>query len=377
MGSLVVDISAAVNSKAGLGRYAHALVRHLRETWVGPHLHLFYNCRPGNRVPSDLTDLPARRVSLGYKPWRLAVLLGHLADVPFDALLPQDMMLFHSTEHLLLPLRRPTVLTVHDLIYELFPQYHKKLNYYFLKWAMPIFVRRATAIITVSETTRRDLIRLYRVPAERIWVVPEGPAPHFQPPTPAAVEALRARYNLPERYLLTVGTIEPRKNLARLVDAFARLHRQKLVDALVIAGRRGWLTEDFFAHLVRSPVRDRVILLGYVPDRDLPALYGGATLFVMPSLYEGFGLPVIEAMACGVAVAAARGGALPEVGGDAVCYFDPHSVEDMADVLARCLRDADLRAWLRKKGLDRAAQFSWQRTARETAAVYEKVIAAH
>ncbi len=372
---VVVDISAAVNSKAGLGRYAASLVTHLRSTPIGPHLHLFYNRRPGGAVPAALSDLPARRVTLGYKPWRMLVWAGHLAHLPFDRLLPPSTVLFHATEHLLLPLRRiPTVLTVHDLIFERFPHYHKRLNHFFLTRTMPLFARRATAIITISRASRDDLIALYGIPPQKVHVIYEAPAPHFRPPPPQAIEAARQRYHLPERYVLTVGTIEPRKNLTRLLSAFERAYAQGLADALVIVGQRGWLYEDFFRRLEASPARDAVILPGFVPDEDLPALYAGATVFALPSLYEGFGLPMLEAMACGTPVVASRAGALPEVGGDAALYVDPTDVEALAGTLARCLKDADLRAAMREAGLRRAAQFTWERTARETAAVYERVV---
>ncbi len=373
--TVVVDVSPAVNSKAGLGRYAQTLVTHLQETWVGPHLHLFYNRRPGGQLPPALRNLPARRVTLGYKPWRMLVWLGHLAHIPFDRLLPPETRLFHATEHLLLPLAHiPTVLTVHDLIFERFPEYHKRLNHLFLTRTMPLFVRRATAIITISQASKQDLIAHYRVPAEKVHVIYEAPAPHFRPVPPEEVARARARYHLPDRYLLTVGTLEPRKNLVRLLTAFERAHQGGWVDALVIVGQRGWLYEDFFRRLEASPVRERVILPGFVPDEDLPAVYAGATLFVLPSLYEGFGLPLLEAMAVGTPVVASDAGPLPEVGGDAALYFDPTDVDAMAEAIMRCLKDPDLRHALAQRGRERAARFSWQRTAEETARVYRRLL---
>ncbi len=372
---VVIDVSASVNSKAGLGRYAESLVQHLGHTWVGSEVYLFYNRRPGGQLPPSLKGFPARRVTLGYKPWRLLLWMAHRTSVHLDVLLPRGTRLFHATEHLLLPLRHvPTVLTVHDLIFERYPRYHKRLNYLFLTRAMPLFVRKATAIIAVSHATRRDLERFYRVPGEKIRVIYEAPAPHFRPPPAEAVRRVREKYGLPERYLLTVGTLEPRKNLIRLLEVFERVHGEGGVDGLVIVGARGWLYDAFFRRLDASPVRDRVVLPGYVPDADLPALYAGSTLFVLPSLYEGFGLPLLEAMASGAAVVASRTGALPEVGGNAARYFDPENPEEMAHVIARCLRDEDLRDAMRVAGREQVARFSWERTAQETAQLYQEVM---
>ncbi len=374
MSRVVVDVSAAVNSKAGLGRYAASLVMHLRDTWVGPHLYLFYNRRPGGHLPSSLADIPHRRVSLGYKPWRMLVWMGHLFHVPFDVLLPPETRLFHATEHLLPPFKGvPTVLTVHDLIFERFPQYHKRLNYLFLTRTMPLFTRRASAIIAISQATKRDLVEFYQLPAEKIHVIYEAPAPHFRPQPEEHVEAVRKRYGLPERYVLTVGTIEPRKNLERFLRAFEVVHAEGLVEAWVVVGQRGWLYEGFFRRLAESPAREAVILPGFVPDRDLPALYTGATAFVLPSLYEGFGLPVLEAMACGAPVVTSRAGALPEVGGTAAHYVSPTDLEEMVQALVRVLKDADKRRAMREAGLRQAARFSWAKTARETAEVYRRL----
>ena len=370
---IYIDVSPAVHSRAGLGRYAESLAGALVRQTPG-RFALFYNATGRPRALPGLEGVPRRSVRLGYKPWRMAVWLGQLAGIGFDRLLPHAE-LYHATEHLLMPLHRvPTVLTVHDLIFKLFPRYHKRLNYWFLNAAMPLFVQRADAVIAISQATRRDLITHYGTPPEKITVVYEAAAPGFRPPTPKAVAAVRARYGLPERFLLTVGTIEPRKNLVRLLKALVRLRRDDSDLHLVVVGSRGWLYEDFFRRRTELGLEDVVHLPGYVPDEDLPAVYGAATVVVMPSLYEGFGLPVLEAMACGVPVVSSRAASLPEIGGEAARYFDPTNVEEMAAVLAQVLRDTDLRAEMRAAGLEQAARFSWERTARETMAVYEKVL---
>jgi glycosyltransferase involved in cell wall biosynthesis len=270
--------------------------------------------------------------------------------------------------------RIPTVLTVHDLIFERYPQYHKFFNYTYLRATMPLYCRRATTIIAISEATKADLIHFYSIDSAKINVIPEAAAPRFVPQDTELVEAVRRRHGLPPRYVLAVGTIEPRKNLARLVDACGPLLDEGLLDGLVLVGSKGWLYEGFFQHLEASPYRNKVILPGFVADEDLPAVYGGALVTAQPSLCEGFGLPVLEAMACGSPVCASGTSSLPEVGGDAARYFDPEDTEEMTAVLRALLVDADLRHTLSQRGLERAALFSWRRTAEQTLAVYKHIL---
>ncbi len=370
---IYVDVSAAVHSRAGLGRYAGTLAQALDERYPG-QIALFYNRDRGCQPLEALAHLPRRTVRAGYKPWRMAVWLGQLARLSFRRLLP-DATLYHATEHLLMPLPHcPTVLTVHDLIYRLFPQHHKRLNYWYLNAAMPLFVRRAQAIITISEATKRDLIHHYRVPEDKVHVIYEAAAPGFRPATPEAVAAVRARYGLPERYLLSVGTIEPRKNLPRVLQALEGLRARGLDVGWVIVGSKGWLYEDFLAQLEASPARAAVRLPGYVPDADLPAVYGGAEALVMASVYEGFGLPILEALACGTPVVSSHASSLPELGGEAARYFDPYRVDEMSEAIAAVLRDGALRQELRERGPAQAARFSWAAAAEQTMALYESLM---
>jgi len=370
---IYVDISAAVHRRAGLGRYAESLTRAL-VAQDADRYGVFYNRERGIQPLAGLERLPACTVGLGYKPWRMAVWLGQLGRVGLDRLLP-GAELFHATEHLLLPLRSiPTVLTVHDLIFRHLPAHHKPLNRWYLNLVMPLYCQRATHIIAVSECTRRDLVTAYDLAPEKITVVHEAAASHFHPQSPEVIAAVRSRCGLPDRYLLFVGTIEPRKNLACLLSVFETIHAEGLSDGLVIVGRRGWLYDEFFARLERSPVRDAVSFPGYVLDEDLPAIYGGSQGLVFPSVYEGFGLPVLEAMACGTPVAASNASSLPEIGGDAALYADPLDVEGMTESVRRLLCDAELREHLRARGLERAAQFSWERAAARTRAVYERFL---
>jgi glycosyltransferase involved in cell wall biosynthesis len=323
---------------------------------------------------AGLEGIPVRTVRAGYKPWRMAIWLGQLIGLGFDRLLP-GADLYHATEHLLMPLRHiPTVLTVHDLIFRLFPQHHKRLNYWYLNATMPLYCRRADAIIAVSHATKRDLARLYGLDPIKITVVHEAAAPHFVSTSPAQVAWVRARYHLPDRYVLHVGTIEPRKNLERLLEAVHQLRKSGEDIRLVVVGGKGWLYEGFFQRLEELALGDAVQLPGYVSDADLPAIYGGATLVAVPFLYEGFGLPVLEAMACGVPVVCSDTSSLPEVGGDAARYFTPTDVAEIADAIFTVWRDQALREGMRQRGLARAAEFSWERAAEETLAIYKQTV---
>ena len=371
--TIYFDISAAVHRRAGLGRYADSLARALLPL-LGDELTFFYNREAGIEPLTGLESVPAATVNLGYKPWRMLVWLGQVGHVGFNRLVP-GVELFHATEHLLLPLRGvPTVLTVHDLIFRRYPAHHKRLNRWYLNATMPLFCRRAGHIIAVSEQSKRDIVEAYSVAPEKITVIYEAADPRFCPQPANTAAAVRTRYGLPDRYLLFVGTIEPRKNLARVLAVFERLHAKRLTDALVIVGKRGWLYDDFFARLEGSPAKQAVIFPGFVPDTDLPAVYAAAQAFAFPSEFEGFGLPVLEAMACGTPVVCSNTSSLPEVAGDAALLVDPLEVDALTDALGRVLRDPALAADLRARGLAQAARFSWARAAEETLAVYRRVM---
>jgi glycosyltransferase involved in cell wall biosynthesis len=369
--TIYLDISAAVHRRAGLGRYAENLARALAPL-LPDDLALFYNQEAGIEPLAGLEHLPARTVSLGYKPWRMLVWAGQLGRVGFNRLVPGATLL-HATEHLLLPLRGvPTVLTVHDLIFRHLPQYHKRLNRWYLNLALPHYCQRANHIIAVSEYTRQDLITSYGLSPKKITVILEAADPRFMPQTEASIKTMRAQYGLPERYLLFVSTLEPRKNLTRLLAAWEPLYAASDAPPLVIAGKRGWLYDEFFAALERSPSKSGVLLPGYIADEDLPALYAGAEVFLFPSLYEGFGLPVLEAMACGTPVICSNSSSLPEVAGDAAVLVDPYDTEALRASLSQVLQSSSLQETMRIEGLAQAARFSWDRTARETLSVYRK-----
>jgi len=371
---ICLDLSPAVHQHAGLGRYAQELLLALAVTDGQNEYVVFYNNPAAAWVDPTLERFPKITTPLSYKPWRLSAMLAHFARIPQDSLFP-GVALFHATDHLLPYFRRiKSVFTLHDLIFIFHPETHKPLNRWFLTLMMPRFLRAADAVIAVSECTKRDAVRFYGIPEEKITVIYEGVNPRFRPASPETIASVRARYNLPEHFILYVGTIEPRKNLTALLEAFHHLLATHDLR-LVIVGKKGWLYEGFFRRLRELGLGNRVIFTGYVPDEDLPAIYSAAELFVFPSLYEGFGLPVLEAMACGVPVICSNTSSLPEVAGDAALLVDPTDVRALAGAMEQALTDEALRVTLRARGIERAQRFTWARAAQETMQVYENVVA--
>jgi glycosyltransferase involved in cell wall biosynthesis len=233
-------------------------------------------------------------------------------------------------------------------------------------------LREAQAVLCISETTRRDVLELAGVSDERIFVSPLAPRPEFQPPRDAAQrQAAQAHVKIDGPFFLAISTVEPRKNYPRLIEALAVLRARGLEHRLVIAGRPGWSQAALDECLDRLRMRDHVRLVGYASDAELLAYLWHATALVMPSLYEGFGLPVLEAMACGTPVIAAAAGSLPEIVADAGILVDPLDVESIATGMEQIANDGTLRQRLATAGLERAAQFSWDRTARVTWDAYQ------
>ena len=272
-----------------------------------------------------------------------------------------------------------TVMTVLDLTFALYPQTQKWTGRLWWKLLGPPGFRKADRLIAISESTKQDLCRLYRLSPERVSVVQLYAPDHFCPAVGSEQAAsekrlITQRYTLPEQYILYTGTLERRKNIATLLHAFDQARRRaRLPQRLVLAGKPGWLYEDIYQTVAALDLQQEVVFPGYIAEADLPALYRSADLFVYLSMYEGFGLPVLEAMACGTPVLTSNVSSLPEVAGDAALMVDPEDTEKATWALLRLLTDIELRQDLRARGLQQASRFNRQRFAAETLAVYRSL----
>jgi glycosyltransferase involved in cell wall biosynthesis len=364
---VAVDATAVPARLTGAGVYAARLLAALARR---DDLELEAFCAPGAAAALAAPGLRLRPVALARagRPARIAwtqLLAGRAAGG-----LPADLL--HGV-HYELPLRTrlPAVVTVHDLTMLTHPEWHQASKVRYFAWAIRRAVAAARRVLCVSATTAHDLGELLGVPPERVDVTPLGT--DLRPAPAGAVQAVRRRLGIDGPYLLGLGTVEPRKDLPTLVRAFASLAGE-LPHRLVLAGLAGWGAGELAAAVAASGVAERVLLAGYVPEADKAALLTGAEVFAYPSRYEGFGLPVLEAMACGTPAVTTTGGSLPEVGGDAAVLVEPGDAGALAAAIAKLAADPAARQDAAARGLRRAATFTWRRCADLTAAAYRRAV---
>jgi len=354
--------------RTGVGYYTEHLLQHLARLAAQEDIELVV---VSNRPVDTSVPLPSQ-VQVVVSSWRAPrlVWMQTLAPRLLKQLRPDVV---HFTNGMVpIVSRIPTVVTIHDMSLTLHPKYHPPRRVLLNRPLVDLAARRANAIITVSQSAKRDITRLYGLPSEGVHVIHEAAAPWFNRITDRSeLERVRKRYQLAERFILYVGTIEPRKNLPKLIEGFARRHKSgDLPHQLVCAGPYGWLSGDIEERIDRLEISGAIRFTGYVPIEDLPGLYNLAEMFVFPSVYEGFGLPVVEAMACGTPVITGHVPALEEVGGSAVERVEHLDADSLGEAMVTLARDGERRRRLAAIGLERARMFSWDRAARETLEVY-------
>lgn len=359
---------------AGISGYIFHLLRHLPAADVGLRYAAFTS-EPAWTPPAGMevhrTRWPGRH-PLARIAWEQVVLPAQLKRLGAD--------LCHGLAFVSpLAWAGPSVITLFDLSFLLFPERFRVYNRVYLRTFTRLAARRARRVIVISESTKRDAVQMLGIDAARVQVIYCGVEEDFRPLPAEEAAAYRRRRGLPERFILFLGTLEPRKNITGLVDAYALFRRMWPADkgeapALVIAGARGWYYDEIYRRVEQNGLKDAVVFAGYVPADELSYLYNAALLFAYPSLYEGFGLPVLEAMACGVPVVASNRSALPEVVGGAGILVSPEEPAEMAEAFRRVLTEEGAREHWGRRGRERAGLFSWRKAAEETAGVYRDIL---
>lgn len=374
-----IDVTSAIVQGGGIGRYTRELIQALAQVPTVHQLRFFSAKPPANPpvrdpLPSS-SHIQYRSAPLDER-WLYRLWYRLRLPLPVQLVLGR-LDLFHSPDFVLPPVAGgiPTLLTVHDLSFAHYPEVYPEPLVRYLNQVVPWSVGRATHILADSEATRGDLVSLWGVPQGKVSVLYSGVHERFQPVEEEGVlTAVRRKYNLGSQpYIFTVGTVQPRKNYQMLIRAFAPVAAQ-WPHQLVIAGGKGWLMEEMMAEVGRQGLEERVRFIGFADDGDLPALYSGAALFVFPSLYEGFGLPLLEAMQCGVPVISSDASCLPEVAGKATVLLSPYDEVGWTGAMGRLLGDGQERVRLVGAGFRQARQFRWEQGARQLLGVYEGLL---
>lgn len=366
---IIIDARTATPHFPGIGRYVSSLLKAMVNLQSDTSFHLITHPTTADDCAALCeSSRTATSVFSLKQQWAIPGLIKMAKGT-----------VYHSTYYLM-PYRTeiPTVFTCYDLIPMIYPMYFTLLQRVVYRTAHRIATRVASHVIAISESTKSDLMRYFSTDNAKISSIPLAADASFRPQSTGVVDAVRAIYGLPRRYCLYVGTNKPHKNLLALIEAWKLLHKKAALEgnSLVIAGRWDSRYPDSKDYVLTAGLNDSVIFTGEVHDEHLPALYTGATVCVQPSLYEGFGLPIIEAMSCGAPVACSNTSSLPEVAGDAALFFDPRNANSIADRIGEVLADAKQSQGLKEKSLRQASKFSWQQTALDTIAIYRKASSA-
>lgn len=374
---IAIDLTPIPSQKTGVGKYAMSLIDTLAEQDRGNHYWLFV--KKAQRQDFDPQKANFHLISCSnIIQNRIVRVLWEQLVLPLR-LITRRIELLHSihyTTPIVAACKR--VVTFHDMTFFLFPDKHTLVKRIFFRLSIPLSAKIATRLIAVSRSTKTDMEKVLNVPENKIDVIHETVDFAYRPLHDAkAINRIKWKYGIQDKYILYVGTLEPRKNIGRLIQAYGKLVLEnRITQNLVIAGKKGWAYQEIYDVVEKlSPdCKKKIIFTGYVQEADLPLLYSGADLFVYPSLYEGFGIPPLEAMACGVPTISSKVSSLPEVVGGAGILVDPYDVEELAQSIHKVLTDEELREQLRQKGVRKAQEFSSEKLAKEMLKTYRKAL---
>ncbi|MGH2506590.1 MAG: glycosyltransferase family 4 protein [Ktedonobacteraceae bacterium] len=373
---IALDYTAAIRQGAGIGQYVRSLVHAMLEQDAHNRYTLLTSGRATNEHPFPCAEnvrgrnlmLSDRYLNILWYRWHVPILANYVTG-PVD--------IYHGLDFVLPPLSKKIrkVVTIHDLAFLEHPETAFPTVAVYLNKVVPEAVTRADVVVAVSQTTKQSLITHYHTPAEKIVVIPCGVGPQFQRVTDSVIlEGIRSKFALQQPFIFCVGTLQPRKNHLGLIRAFHEMQQNKPNPLiLVIAGDKGWMYEETQNLVKELKLEEKVRFLGRIGEHELIVLYSLAEMFAYPSFIEGFGIPPLEAMACGVPVITSNTSSLPEVAGDAALLVDPHDVHSIADALRRVAEDTQLREDLRQRGYRQAQRYTWSGAAAKMLAVYQRI----
>jgi glycosyltransferase involved in cell wall biosynthesis len=358
--------------KTGVGYVAHNYIKQLISLYPNDDFIMrYFACREAEQKYAMMNKYRSDNVEIETSsfPGTVYKLLSTLLPFPYSKHFKSNVDVELFFNYIIPPgVKGKKIVFIHDMVFCKFPETVRANILWILRLTFKHTIKRADCIITGSEFAKREILKYNNfLPEERIKVIPDGIDLQYyeQANDSSKIPRMREKYGMPYEYILYLGTLEPRKNIERLIEAYAVAKSTGDMPPLVIAGRKGWMYDSIFQRLIDLKLHENVIFLGYFPDEDKPVLYAGAKFFIFPSLYEGFGLPPLEAMACGTPVIVSNATSLPEVCGDAAIYIDPMNIASIADVLVRLNTDCDLRQNLIKCGLERSRKFDWSVSAEQ------------
>ena len=372
-----IELQPALKDRTGVGWYVYEVVKHLPKGKIKIPGTIFNFLKRRNDT-EIIKDLDINISSFYLLPYRVYLYLTKKFNIPYNYFFRPKADLYHFMGYIVpYSIKGKVILTVYDLVVELFPETMEEKNRELLRKEMQRSIKRADHIITISNSAKAELINVLGVNAENIDII--SPGVDYDVFNARINDEMKSKtkqkYDLPDEYILYLGTLEPRKNISSLIKAFIKLKKEKKIsEKLVIAGKKGWNYENIYKIIYENNFKDEIIFTGYVDESDKPAIYQLSKLFVFPSLYEGFGIPVLESMASGVPVIVSNTSSLPEVVGDAGILVDPQKVEDIEAAIYKVLTNEKLRTELIEKGLEQSKKFTWETSAGKLYEIYDKVV---
>lgn len=378
---ICLELQPYLKTKSGIGVYAYEISKHLEQINRDSIELQIFNFRSKVKMKMELLGLEANKDECRVMPYGVYRRIWHYLPISYNYLFKQQGDIYQFFDYIVPPrVKGKVVTTIHDMTYELYPETMQKATLERIKKDINYSVERADKVITISESTKRDMISILKIPEQKIEII--SPGVDFEkfnkPYTPLQMQYVRERYQLPENYILYMGTLEPRKNIESIIEAFALMKKEsdsRVQEVkLVLAGKKGWLYESIFNKVRQLGIESEVVFTDFIEEEHKPILYQLAKAFVFPSIYEGFGIPVLEAMAASVPVITSNVSSLPEVAGDAALLVSPKDKEKIAESMYTLITDEDSREQLRVRGLKQAQKFSWKASAEKLYDIYEKLV---